>query len=89
MGLWIIARLKLRTDQMTTHHPSSRGQFVLVRLDKREKYTIHAKKALLFMGSNCIVYLCYPLSLVHRTFSCLFGRSFGNFKETILERADF
>ena len=62
MGSWIISRLKLRTDQVTTHRPSSRGQFVLVRLDK-EKYTNQAKKALLFMCSNCIAYLCYPVSL--------------------------
>ena len=63
MGLWIITRLKLRTDQMTTHGPSSGGQFVLVRLDKREKYTFQAKKALLCMRSNCIAYLCYSVSL--------------------------
>ena len=64
MGLWILTRLKLRTDQVTTHRSSSRGQFVLVRLDKREKYTIQAKNALLCMCSNCIVYLCYPVSLM-------------------------
>ena len=63
MGLWIITRLKLRTDQMTTHRPFSRDQFILVRLDKREKYTIQAKKALLLMCSSCIAYLCYPVSL--------------------------
>ena len=64
MGLWIITRLKLRTDQMTMHRPSSWDQFVLVRLDKREKYTIQAKKALLLMFSGCIAYLCYPESLL-------------------------
>ena len=63
MGVWIITRLKLRRDQMTTHRPSSRDQFVLVRLDKREKYTIQAKKALQLMFSGCIAYLCYPVSL--------------------------
>ena len=68
MGLWIITRFMLRTDQMTTHRPSFRGQFVLVRLDKSEKYTIQAKKALLFMCSNCIAYLCYPVSLFVRSF---------------------
>ena len=62
MGLWIISRLKLRTDQMMTHDPSSRDQFVLVRLDKREKYTIQAKKALLLMYSSCIAYLSHPVS---------------------------
>ena len=71
MGLWIITRLKLRTDQMRTHRPSSRGQFVLVRLDKREKYTIQAKKALLFMCSNCIAYLGYPVSLEQTPFSAV------------------
>ena len=63
MGLRIITRLKLRTYQMTTHCPSFQGQFVLVWLDKREKYTIQAKRALLFICSNCIAYLCYPVSL--------------------------
>ena len=55
MGLWIITRLKLRTDQVMTHRPSSRDQFVLVRLDKIEKYTIQAKMALLLMFSRCIL----------------------------------
>ena len=31
MDLWIITRLKLRTDQMMTHRLSSRDQNVLVR----------------------------------------------------------
>ena len=33
MGLWIITRLKLRTDQMTTHGPSSRSQSVQIGLE--------------------------------------------------------
>ena len=45
MGSWIITRLKLRTDQMTTHRDSSRDQNVLVRLDKKGIYTNQAKLA--------------------------------------------